>query len=137
MDIIRKLYKRLSELDIKYIYDNIYYYRTSIEQIDTCPVCLGEVSPETKSIRIPCHSVCVTCADAWLNIKKQCPMCRSTDVDTIEKKYSQSNEIIGYKLTQGLLNMTSCHEKGHNLRIEKPHGIIVVTCRTCIQEGTS
>ena len=118
------------------ILDRLYSYNLSndyiINETDICPICLEKVSTDTKSMRIPCHSVCVNCADAWLQIKKQCPMCRSPDVDKIKNKISESNKIIGYKLTQGLLNMVSCLEEKHNLSIDKHHGIIVVTCYTCL-----
>ena len=145
MEYIRKLYNELftyiwidknSDSIISYNYpltreDVILEENQGEEQLPICPVCLGNVSDEERSSRISCHSVCVECADSWLDIKKECPMCRSLDVDKIDIYIEEDYIIInGCKVTPRFYNLPSCRENGHMLTIEKPFGV-VVTCHTC------
>ena len=47
----------------------------SEEEVDECPVCLGE---QDTSLKLPCgHKLCSSCASSWLARNASCPLCRA------------------------------------------------------------
>ena len=117
-----------------YIYNLIY---NLIFTDDDCSICLTKISNKKQPF-ICNHSFNADCIDTWIKQNQSCPICRETRLKTIDtrvkvdKKYKY--ELSGYAIYYNLniekyiaqWDKTQCKAdiKNHEIRFEKPYGVV-------------